>query len=150
MAKQPGYVPPAKYEQETEALKPSDYSDTGQTYAFVENCQSRVTYTNQTGFMWFDGKVWQESEALALGEVQRFTDKQLAYADSLVKTATATMKKSGASQILGAMSKTKAQQTFDEEQAKSYQVYESAKQFRTLSSRTKRSRYCGCLVIRPA
>lgn len=146
MAKQPGYVPPAKYEQANEALKPSDYSDTGQTYAFVENCQSKVTYTNQTGFMWFDGKVWQESEALALGEVQRFTDKQLAYADSLVKTATAAMKKNGASQILGAMSKAKAQQTFDEEQAKSFKAYESARQFRDFIIKERSVRgIAGCL-----
>lgn len=146
MAKQPGYVPPAQYGQQDEKLKPTDYSDTGQTYAFANYCQDRVTYTNQTGFMWFDGKVWQESEALALGEVQRFTDKQLAYADSLVATAATQIKKNGVAQMLKVMSKAKAYQAFSDEQTKSYEEYEAAKQFRDFVIKERSVRgIAGCL-----
>lgn len=146
MAKQPGYIPPTQYGQQDEKLKPADYSDTGQTYAFANYCQDRVTYTNQTGFMWFDGKVWQESEALALGEVQRFTDKQLAYADSLVATAATHIKKNGVAQMLKIMSKAKAYQAFSEEQIKSYEEYEAAKQFRDFVIKERSVRgIAGCL-----
>ena len=100
MASQKGYIPPEEYNQPNDDLQPDDYSDTGESYVFVNNCKERVCYTNQSGFMWFDGKVWQESEPLALGEVQRFTDKQLADAQLRVTQSYQAIQNNGVAKAL--------------------------------------------------
>ena len=112
MARQKGYVPPEEYDQPNDDLQPQDYSDTGEAYVFVKNCHQRVCYTNQSGFMWFDDKIWQESEPLALGEVQRFTDKQMADAQLRVMNCHKTIKQYGVAQSIQAFGKTKARRTF--------------------------------------
>lgn len=126
MAKQPGYISPAKYNQPDDNLKPADYSDTGETYAFVNCCKQRVCYTSQSGFMWFDGKIWQESEPLALGEVQRFTDKQLADAQLRVTQAKKIIDKNGVGDLLASLGRTKAIRKLDDDQRKSFAEYEQA------------------------
>lgn len=126
MAKQPGYISPAKYNQPDDNLKPADYSDTGETYAFVNCCKQRVCYTSQSGFMWFDGKIWQESESLALGEVQRFTDKQLADAQLRVTQAKKIIDKNGVGDLLASLGRTKAIRKLDDDQRKSFAEYEQA------------------------
>lgn len=129
MAQKKGYVPPAEYNQPNDELQPQDYSDTGEAYVFVNNCSQRVCYTNQSGFMWFDGKVWQESEPLALGEVQRFTDKQLADAQLRVTKAYQTIQQNGVANVLQTMGKTKASRTFDDTQQAAFKEYENAKAY---------------------
>lgn len=129
MASQKGYIPPEEYNQPNDELQPADYSDTGESYVFVNNCKNRVCYTNQSGFMWFDGKVWQESEPLALGEVQRFTDKQLADTQLRIAKAARIIKQNGVAQGLQAMGKTKARRTFSDEQLKALNEFEAAKEY---------------------
>ncbi len=116
MASQKGYIPPEEYNQPNDDLRPDDYSDTGESYVFVDNCKDRVCYTNQSGFMWFDGKVWQESEPLALGEVQRFTDKQLNDAQLRVAKAYQVIQQNGVSRDIQTMGKTKASRSFNDDQ----------------------------------
>lgn len=129
MASQEGYIPPEKYNQPNDDLQPADYSDTGESYVFVNNCKERVCYTNQSGFMWFDGKVWQESEPLALGEVQRFTDKQLADAQLRVTNSFKKIQQNGVASALQTMGKTKANRTFNDEQLAAFKDYENAKAY---------------------
>lgn len=129
MASQEGYIPPEKYNQPNDDLQPADYSDTGESYVFVNNCKERVCYTNQSGFMWFDGKVWQESEPLALGEVQRFTDKQLADAQLRVTNSYKKIQQNGVASALQTMGKTKANRTFNDEQLAAFKDYENAKAY---------------------
>lgn len=129
MAKQKGYIPPEEYNQPNDDLQPDDYSDTGESYVFVDNCENRVCYTNQSGFMWFDGKVWQESEPLALGEVQRFTDQQLADAQLRVSQSYQVIKNNGVANALQTMGKTKASRTFNDEQQVAFKDYENAKNY---------------------
>ena len=129
MASQKGYIPPEEYNQPNDDLQPDDYSDTGESYVFVNNCKERVCYTNQSGFMWFDGKVWQESEPLALGEVQRFTDKQLADAQLRVTQSYQAIQNNGVAKALQTMGKTKASRTFNDEQQAALKNYENAKAY---------------------
>lgn len=129
MASQKGYIPPKEYNQPNDELQPADYSDTGESYVFVNNCKNRVCYTNQSGFMWFDGKVWQESEPLALGEVQRFTDKQLADAQLRVTQSYQAIQNNGVAKALQTMGKTKASRTFNDEQQAALKNYENAKAY---------------------
>lgn len=129
MANQKDYIPPEEYNQPNDDLQPDDYSDTGESYVFVNNCKERVCYTNQSGFMWFDGKVWQESEPLALGEVQRFTDKQLADAQLRVTQSYQAIQNNGVAKALQTMGKTKASWTFNDEQQAALKNYENAKAY---------------------
>ena len=129
MASQKGYIPPEEYNQPNDELQPADYSDTGESYVFVNNCKNRVCYTNQSGFMWFNGKVWQESEPLALGEVQRFTDKQLADAQLRVTQSYQVIKSNGVANALQTMGKTKASRTFNDEQLAAFKEYENTKAY---------------------
>ena len=131
MASQKGYIPPEEYNQPNDDLRPDDYSDTGESYVFVDNCKDRVCYTNQSGFMWFDGKVWQESEPLALGEVQRFTDKQLNDAQLRVAKAYQVIQQNGVSRDIQTMGKTKASRSFNDDQQAAFKEYESAKAYET-------------------
>ena len=129
MASQKDYIPPEEYNQPNDDLQPDDYSDTGESYVFVNNCKERVCYTNQSGFMWFDGKVWQESEPLALGEVQRFTDKQLTDAQLRITNSYKKIQQNGVTSALQAMGKTKASRTFNDEQLAAFKDYENAKAY---------------------
>lgn len=140
MAKQPGYVPPEEYNHPNDELQPADYSDTGEAYAFVKNCHERICYTSQSGFMWFDGKIWQESEPLALGEVQRFTDQQLHDAQLRIAQVAKVIKQNGVAQGLQAMGKTKARRTFSEKQLKSLQDYEAALEYQAFILKERNSR----------
>ena len=79
--------------------------------------------------MWFDGKVWQESEPLALGEVQRFTDKQLTDAQLRVTNSYKKIQQNGVTSALQAMGKTKASRTFNDEQQAAFKNYENAKAY---------------------
>jgi P4 family phage/plasmid primase-like protien len=79
--------------------------------------------------MWFDGKVWQESEPLALGEVQRFTDKQLADAQLRVTNSYKKIQQNGVASALQTMGKTKANRTFNDEQLAVFKDYENAKAY---------------------
>lgn len=129
MASQKGYIPPEEYNQPNDNLRPDDYSDTGESYVFVDNCKDRVCYTNQSGFMWFNGKVWQESEPLALGEVQRFTDKQLNDAQLRVAKAYQVIQQNGVSKDIQTMGKTKASRFFNDDQQAAFKEYENAKNY---------------------
>lgn len=129
MASQKGYIPPEEYNQPNDDLQPDDYSDTGESYVFVDNCENRVCYTNQSGFMWFDGKVWQESEPLALGEVQRFTDKQLADAQLRVTQSYQVIQQNGVANTIQTMGKTKASRSFNDDQQATFKEYENAKAY---------------------
>nr|WP_302427089.1 hypothetical protein [Limosilactobacillus mucosae] len=129
MTSQKGYIPSEEYNQPNDGLQPDDYSDTGESYVFVDNCKNRVCYTNQSGFMWFDGKVWQESEPLALGEVQRFTDQQLADVQLRVSQSYQVIKNNGVVNALQTMGKTKASQGFNDEQQATFKDYENAKSY---------------------
>lgn len=128
MADQPGYVSPAEYNQPNDNLQPSDYSDTGETYVFVDNCKQRVCYTSQSGFMWFDGKIWQESEPLALGEVQRFTDKQLTDAQIRIEQAKKVIDQNGVSLLVKNLGRAKAVKELNEAQLQTLNDYEQALQ----------------------
>ena len=129
MAARPGYVPPAEYNQPDDTLQPSDYSDTGETYVFVDNCKQRVCYTSQSGFMWFDGKIWQESEPLALGEVQRFTDRQLNDAQIRIEQAKKVINQNGASLLVKNLGRAKAIKELNDTQLQTLNDYEQAIQY---------------------
>ena len=67
--------------------KPCDYSDVGQTYSFLKEYKNIIRYSPATGYLYYTGTVWIESELKVQKLVQQYTDLQLKEACSALKEA---------------------------------------------------------------
>lgn len=81
IAKQADYVPPEEYQNKS--LKPTDYSDSGEAEVLARVYKDKLVYTPATGFLKYNGMVWEESEERAVEAVQKLAVKQLAEAYEL-------------------------------------------------------------------
>lgn len=79
--------------------------------------------------MWFDGKIWQESEPLALGEVQRFTDRQLNDAQIRIEQAKKVINQNGVSLLVKNLGRAKAIKELNDTQLQTLNDYEQAIQY---------------------
>ena len=89
VAGQPGYVPPERYNQAMPegpagSLKPADYSDIGQAKVLADEYGDVLRYSDQTGYLFYDGVSWEASASAAVGAAEEFLDLQLADAELLV------------------------------------------------------------------
>ena len=89
VSSQPGYVPPEQFNPvmpkgPAGSLKPSDYSDIGQAKVLAEEYGDELRYSEQTGFLHYDGTIWDPSASAAVGATEEFLDLQLADAQLLV------------------------------------------------------------------
>lgn len=83
-ATNPDYVPPDDYNSK---LEPADYTDLGQADVFVDIYGSKVRYSKETGFLWYDGKVWKDNPLKVQAYAQELTARQLK--DALSKLSAA-------------------------------------------------------------
>lgn len=89
VSSQPGYVPPDQFNPvvpkgHAGSLKPADYSDIGQAKVLSEEYGDELRFSDQTGFLHYDGIVWEPSASAAVGATEEFLDLQLADAELLV------------------------------------------------------------------
>ena len=89
VSSQPGYVPPERFNSSLPkgpagSLKPSDYSDIGQAKVLSEEYGDELRFSEQTGFLHYDGVAWEPSASAAVGATEEFLDLQLADAELLV------------------------------------------------------------------
>lgn len=89
VSSQPGYVPPDQFNAAIPkgpagSLKPADYSDIGQAKVLSEEYGDEIRYSEQTGFLHYDGVFWEVSASAAIGATEEFLDLQLADAELLV------------------------------------------------------------------
>lgn len=82
-----------KDREQPRSVKPTDFTDVGQATVLARECRERLRYTPATGWLYFDGKVWIESETRAQSESQRLTDRQLEEARSELREARAKLDK---------------------------------------------------------
>ena len=81
---------PAEGEIQAEAsMEPSDYTDIGQGKVFVREFGDEILYTDSTGYLRYNGKIWTYSDQYAVGAIEEFLDLQLADAEDSVKSAEA-------------------------------------------------------------
>lgn len=77
----------------------NDYTDLGQSRLFSKEFQSIARYSDGTGWLVYDGTVWREHEALALGLSQELTHRQKLeadmYVDNFMKQASEEVKDKG-------------------------------------------------------
>lgn len=78
ITKETDYIPPEEYEKRS--LKPGDFSDTGQAEVLAKVYEDQLIYTPATGYLRYNGQVWEESEERSLDAVQQLTHDQLAEA----------------------------------------------------------------------
>ena len=81
------YIPPELFHVRESQLKPSDFTDLGQAYVFYKEYGDITAYSVATFYLYFDGKVWIESEPKVHGLVQELTERQLKEAVSELKKA---------------------------------------------------------------
>ena len=89
VSSQPGYVSPDQFNTAIPkgpagSLKPADYSDIGQAKILSEEYGDELRFSEQTGFLHYDGIVWEPSASAAVGATEEFLDLQLADAELLV------------------------------------------------------------------
>ena len=89
VSSQPGYVPPEQFNPvmpkgPAGSLKPADYSDIGQAKVLAEEYGDELRFSEQTGFLHYDGVFWEPSASAAVGATEEFLDLQLADAELLV------------------------------------------------------------------
>lgn len=73
--------------QALKSLEPSDFSDLGQATVFCEQYGERVRYSKATGFLVYNGQVWNESDLDAQRLAQELTARQLDEARQRLRTA---------------------------------------------------------------
>ena len=84
-----GYVSPEEYVK-TElrrTLEPEDYTDIGQATVLEAVYGDRIRYSDETGFLVYNGKVWQEDDIKAQKLSQELTERQFETAKKRVRTA---------------------------------------------------------------
>ena len=106
--------------------KPDDYSDVGQVYAFAKHCRAHVRYSPATDYLVYDGICWQESKSQAQAALHVFTDAQLDEAERYIQVTQKYMDESGATAVIGALSKKEAISAMSEAQRRAFYAHESA------------------------
>ena len=105
VASQPGYIPPEKYNSAIPkgpagSLEPEDYSDIGQAKVLSNEYGDVLRFCEQTGFLCYDGTVWETSVSAAVGATEEFLDLQLADAELLMFQTKQALLNAGVSEDL--------------------------------------------------
>ena len=140
LSAQERYIPPEEFNAPT-LRKPEDYSDVGQAYAFAKHCRDHVRYSPATDYLVYDGICWQESKSQAQAALHAFTDAQLAEAERYIQATQKYMDESGATAVLGALSKKEAISAMSEEQCRAFYAHESALAYKQFVIKRRDSRY---------
>ena len=139
--KQPGYIPPEEYEQARTSLEPEDYSDIGQSRAFLREFGDEMLYTTATDFMRYNGTCWVESKQQAVGAMEEFLDLQLEDAIDRVTAAKEALMSAGVEEktILGG-GKT-LEKSVDEDDIKLLSEYTAALTYRAFVQKRRDMKY---------
>ena len=137
---QEGYISPEEYNTEFR-YKPYDYSDVGQATVLSQEYSGKLRYSSSTDYLVYNGCFWEESKPKAQAVAQELTACQLKEAENEIKKATDEMIANGAWDLLVSMGPKKAAATFNREQSRSFQKYESASAYRNYAVKRRDSKY---------
>lgn len=140
LSTQEGYIPPEEFNAPT-PRKPEDYSDVGQAYAFAKHCRDHVRYSPATDYIVYDGICWQESKSQAQAALHAFTDAQLDEAERYIQATQKYMDDTGATAVLGALSKKEAISAMSDEQRRAFYAHEGAIAYKQFVIKRRDSRY---------
>ena len=150
VASQAGYISPEQYNSGFE-LKPEDYSDVGQAVVLAREYSESLRYSPSTGYLVYNGSVWEESDPLSQAVAQELTTRQLAEAETEITKRLKEMEQNGAFEILAQMGAKKAVSAFNEMQAHSFELYEDAVNYKKYSIKRRDSKYISSALkeVRP-
>ena len=129
VSKQDGYIPPEQYNSGC-VLRPEDFSDVGQATVLAQEYMDKLRYSPSTDYMVYNGSFWEESKPKSQGISQELTDRQLAEVEAELKKAMDVMVKNGAMALLATLGPKKAAESFNKEQARSYERYTQAVEYK--------------------
>ena len=129
VSKQDGYIPPEQYNSGC-VLRPEDFSDVGQATVLAQEYMDRLRYSPSTDYMVYNGSFWEESKPKSQGISQELTDRQLVEVEAELKKAMDVMVKNGAMALLATLGPKKAAESFNKEQARSYERYTQAVEYK--------------------
>lgn len=129
VSKQDGYIPPEQYNSGC-VLRPEDFSDVGQATVLAQEYMDKLRYSPSTDYMVYNGSFWEESKPKSQGISQELTDRQLAEVEAELKKAMDVMVKNGAMALLATLGPKKAAESFNKEQARSYECYTQAVEYK--------------------
>ena len=128
VAATPGYIPPERYAEMT-GLKPSDFTDVGQATVLADEYAAKLAYSEATDWLVYNGSFWEETKPGARAVAQDLTTRQLEQAQVLKEQARQRCDATGVTQLLGAMSLTKAKQIFTSVQWAAYMQLQEAEAY---------------------
>lgn len=99
IAKQEDYIPPEIYNFKP-SLMPNDFSDVGQAKILSREHENELFFTTATGYLRYNGILWEASDEKAQAVVQDLTTSQLDDAESYRLKAMELMKHNGALSII--------------------------------------------------
>lgn len=134
-----GYIPPEKYNGSL-LLKHSDFSDTAQAEVFASIYNDRLAYTKGTGFLVYDGVVWEETKTKPREVYHEFSALQLREASIELADAKKRMEECSAWDMLETMSTKKALSEFNREQREAYYAHQLAKNYHTFALEERNTR----------
>ena len=83
------YIPPDEYEKKKKrrvgAYKPDDFTDSGQAKKMAEYYGDTIAFTEERGFLTFDGVRWRHGNAFAFGRLDEFLEDQRKDADAYME-----------------------------------------------------------------
>lgn len=129
VSKQDGYIPPEQYNSGC-VLRPEDFSDVGQATVLAQEYMDKLRYSPSTDYMVYNGSFWEESKPKSQGISQELTDRQLVEVEAELKKAMDVMVKNGAMALLATLGPKKAAESFNKEQARSYERYTQAVEYK--------------------
>ncbi|MEW6905509.1 phage/plasmid primase, P4 family [Trueperella pyogenes] len=124
----PDYLTPEQYEQ-LRSLRPSDMTDVGQALMLGSEYLGEMRYSPATDWLTFNGQYWEESAPAAQRVAQDLTARQLTEALTLKEEAAERMQETGATALIAAMSKQKAQGMFTPPQRQAFLAFEEAETY---------------------
>ncbi len=137
--KQDGYIPPEQYNVCC-VLMPTDLSDVGQARVLAREYKGILRYSPATDYMVYNGSFWEESKPKSQGVSQDLTDRQLMEAEVEIQKRMKELVENGGMEILVSVGKGKARQMFNKEQAHSFEMYESALNYKKFAIKRRDSK----------
>lgn len=136
---QDGYVSPELYNDDR-SYKPDDFSDVGQAEILAKHFSGELRYSPATHYIRYNGRYWQETEPGAQAVAHELTRRQLKESSNDMLAALATLKATGAQDILDSKSKAKAEGLMSEEQMEAYRAFLAAKSYQSYVTQRRASK----------
>ena len=141
ISESPDYIPPEAYDgfEEAYTYQPSDKSDVAEARVLAEVFHERLRYSEATGFLVYNGKIWEENTPRAHALMHDLSDMQLQEAEEEFQRLQEESKRNGLKDLLDQFGN-RAGQYLNEEQKRTLFQKVEAEEYRKTAMRYRQSR----------